>query len=112
MIPRNKCEVLRVPAVRLLHQDLHDQLVSYRRPIAPPLWLLKSPIGRRLHDLALRAQLPQGLYIYGGVGCGKTFLMDIFYDHAPQAVARRKRRTHFHSFMLVRGGARACGVRG
>ena len=40
---------------------------------------------------------PQGLYMFGGVGCGKTFIMDIFF-----ACARvtKKRRTHFHAFML------------
>jgi len=39
----------------------------------------------------------QGLYVYGGVGCGKTFLMDLFHDCVPHV---KRRRTHFHSFML------------
>ena len=39
----------------------------------------------------------KGAYLYGGVGCGKTFLMDIFYLCAP---LQSKRRTHFHKFML------------
>jgi cell division protein ZapE len=30
-------------------------------------------------------------------GCGKTFLMDLFYDGAP---VPRKRRVHFNAFML------------
>lgn len=37
-----------------------------------------------------------GLYLWGGVGRGKTFLIDLFFDALPIA---RKRRTHFHRFM-------------
>lgn len=39
----------------------------------------------------------QGLYFWGGVGRGKTFLMDLFYDSLP---FEDKRRIHFHRFML------------
>jgi len=39
---------------------------------------------------------PPGLYLWGGVGRGKTFLIDLFYDGLP---LREKRRTHFHRFM-------------
>ncbi|WP_274627160.1 cell division protein ZapE [Arvimicrobium flavum] len=38
----------------------------------------------------------RGLYIHGGVGRGKTMLMDMFFDMVP---ARRKRRAHFNDFM-------------
>jgi cell division protein ZapE len=37
-----------------------------------------------------------GLYIHGGVGRGKTMLMDLFFDTLP---VRRKRRVHFNAFM-------------
>lgn len=40
--------------------------------------------------------VPKGLYLWGGVGTGKTLLMDIFYSALPEGVARR---IHFHRFM-------------
>jgi cell division protein ZapE len=39
----------------------------------------------------------KGVYIHGDVGRGKTMLMDLFFESSPVA---RKRRTHFHEFML------------
>ncbi|KAF5186623.1 Afg1-like atpase [Thalictrum thalictroides] len=40
----------------------------------------------------------KGLYLYGGVGTGKTMLMDLFFDQLPSNW--RKKRIHFHDFML------------
>jgi len=39
-----------------------------------------------------------GIYMYGGVGTGKTTLMDVFHDSQPSNIT--KRRTHFYKFML------------
>ncbi|WP_180063129.1 cell division protein ZapE [Acinetobacter sp. YH16042] len=43
-----------------------------------------------------RQTAPKGVYMWGGVGRGKTWLMDQFYDSVP---FRRKTRMHFHHFM-------------
>ncbi|KAG6424254.1 hypothetical protein SASPL_114669 [Salvia splendens] len=40
----------------------------------------------------------RGLYLYGGVGTGKTMLMDLFFNQLPSNW--RKKRIHFHDFML------------
>lgn len=60
--------------------------------------LVHSPPKKRLIG-ATRLQWPRvsGLYLWGGVGRGKTYLMDAFYESLPFT---RKMRTHFHRFML------------
>lgn len=50
---------------------------------------------------------PVGFYLYGGVGRGKTFVIDLCHEHLP---AGAKWRIHFHSFMQwVHGELRAAG---
>lgn len=43
-----------------------------------------------------RPDVPRGVYLWGGVGRGKSFLMDAFYTTVP---LKRKTRIHFHEFM-------------
>ena len=71
-------------------QSLHRALSGYE-PAVERSWLDRLGLGRR------NETPPQGLYIYGGVGRGKSMLMDLFFDTAP---VDRKRRVHFHEFML------------
>ena len=72
-------------------QSLHNALAGYRPDGGESGWRARLGLARR------RGDAPQGLYMFGGVGRGKTMLMDIFFDGAPVAL---KRRTHFHAFML------------
>ena len=67
---------------------LADRLDGYR-PARP-----QGVLGRWF--AAKPSEPPRGLYIYGAVGRGKTFLMDLFYDSVD---VHPKRRAHFHAFM-------------
>jgi cell division protein ZapE len=59
--------------------------------------LLDAPRGGWFGQLFGKdAAPPRGLYLWGGVGRGKTFLIDLFCAGLP---IREKRRTHFHRFM-------------
>lgn len=65
---------------------IHDEILLRRRQNAlTRLW-------RRLRP----APYVRGLYVHGGVGRGKTFLMDLFFDGL---TIQRKQRLHFHRFM-------------
>ncbi len=57
----------------------------------------KKSLFYKLFDLFSSAKQPlKGLYFWGGVGRGKTYLMDIFYESLP---FENKLRVHFHRFM-------------
>ena len=69
-------------------QRLYDDLVAYQPPKKS---FLKSLFGKpEVKEPAM------GLYFWGGVGRGKTYLVDTFYDSLP---FEEKMRVHFHRFM-------------
>lgn len=75
-------------AVALL-QDLYDRLLDRERAEARLAFRLKRLIGGAVEP-------ERGLYFWGGVGRGKTYLVDTFFDSLP---LKRKLRVHFHRFM-------------
>ncbi len=56
----------------------------------------KEQRSNALKKLINRPAIPRGVYMYGGVGRGKSFLMDCFFNAVPIV---RKTRLHFHEFM-------------
>ena len=77
-------------------ESLHHALVGYEPATGGSGWKQRFGLARR------RTEPPQGLYLYGGVGRGKSMLMDMFFRTAP---VERKRRVHFHAFMQEVHGA-------
>ncbi|PPR12320.1 MAG: Cell division protein ZapE [Alphaproteobacteria bacterium MarineAlpha11_Bin1] len=73
-------------------QTLWHELLEYESFNREGSWLGRFALTRRN-----AARAPQGLYLYGPVGRGKSMLMDMLYDSVP---SNRKRRVHFHEFML------------
>ena len=56
----------------------------------------KEKRSNSLKKIINHPDIPRGVYLYGGVGRGKSFLMDCFYESVPLV---RKTRLHFHEFM-------------
>ena len=60
-------------------------------------WVVyKARRSNAFKKLIVRPDLPRGIYMWGGVGRGKSFLMDSFFAVVP---VQRKTRLHFHEFM-------------
>ncbi|KAI8806287.1 AFG1-like ATPase-domain-containing protein [Cladochytrium replicatum] len=113
-------------SIVMLLQDMYERVILYQPPPVVPVKLEDYDVGNQkvhhvgveavgragsivgiLSDLfssqkkapaqSIEAKLgPQGLYLWGDVGTGKTMVMDLFYNSIP---IERKRRIHFHAFM-------------
>jgi cell division protein ZapE len=70
-------------------QQLFDELEQYRQYRA-------GKLNRLVTNLGAGRKPPKGVYIWGGVGRGKSLMMDAFFKVSRH---RRKRRVHFHEFM-------------
>jgi len=73
-------------------QSMWHALAHYEPSAGGSGWRARFGLARRTTEPA-----PQGLYLYGPVGRGKSMLMDLFYD---SVAGEHKRRVHFHEFML------------
>lgn len=94
---------------------LHDKLATYQppkvhtptedelRPKTGVLLAFKLFFGSQTGPPAMPTSFEEnpvkGIYLYGDVGCGKTMLMDLFYDTVPSHI--QKKRLHFHQFMQL-----------
>ncbi|MFA0194290.1 cell division protein ZapE [Vibrio artabrorum] len=72
--------------------ELFYQFQDYLNTPVPPLTRFQKLLGKK-HPIP---KPPKGLYFWGGVGRGKTYLMDTFCDALPTT---KKMRVHFHRFM-------------
>ncbi|ORC85086.1 ATPase [Trypanosoma theileri] len=121
-ISRDERQVTALPVFDRLYNDLETYLRSDGRSkprkveLRPPnrLGIVPSFFLRREQEEKVKRALEEndnngnsayhplsrvkGLYVYGGVGCGKTMLMDLLYNNAPSGI--KKQRVHFHHFML------------
>jgi cell division protein ZapE len=71
---------------------LYHAIVEFQSAPVPQLSKWQKIMGKKI-DMP---EPPKGLYFWGGVGRGKTYLMDAFFDALP---TQRKMRVHFHRFM-------------
>jgi cell division protein ZapE len=77
--------------------EIYQQIVTKEAPPSERGGLM-AKFGKLLSKREPVLQAPvRGLYMWGGVGRGKTWLMDLFYQSLP---GTRKQRLHFHRFML------------
>ncbi|KJY82215.1 ATPase [Vibrio galatheae] len=85
-------DAAQLQAVSALDKLYHEFIDYINTPVEQSVgwksWFVKKQ--------SKKAQSPKGLYFWGGVGRGKTYLMDTFFEALP---TDKKMRVHFHRFM-------------
>ena len=71
-------------------QDLYDQFSIPKKRKQKPFNLFSKLNSKKTRAISL------GTYLWGSVGCGKTFVLNLFFESVPTT---RKKRIHFHQFM-------------
>ncbi len=107
--PRGKAKIGAMTPIQRYQQDIDDDLIQpdaaqrqavemldviYSKLINPPKQ--KKSFFKHLLNKDQTLKPEPGLYMWGGVGRGKTYLMDLFFDSLP---FKQKKRVHFHRFM-------------
>ncbi len=80
-----------------LRPDTDQEAAAARLDALAEVLATASPPGLFGRLIGRKAPTPRGVYLWGGVGRGKSMLMDLFFTEAEVAA---KRRVHFHEFML------------
>ena len=91
-------------------QLLYDQILLIDRTESPSQNIIETKMATnwfsslftsidsdKLKEVTTGSNTVKGLYMYGGTGCGKTFIMDLFYEVVP---IKKKKRVHFSNFMI------------
>lgn len=87
-------DVMQEQAISRLEALNHRLINNNKNPV---LNFLQRYSPLRLFSQNEQVQPAQGLYLWGGVGRGKSWLMNLFYEELP---IKEKHRIHFHHFML------------
>ncbi len=94
--PQKKYQ-LKIEAGEFLQDDAQAQVIRALDDLHARILAQPDTSGGWLSRFRRRTPEPvRGLYVWGGVGRGKTMLMDLFYDCLPE---ERRLRMHFHRFM-------------
>lgn len=87
-----------------LEPDSHQETVAFSLDQLDQQLANYTPVKQTMFSNMFRSKSsddvnqPKGIYLYGSVGCGKTMLMDMFFENC--SISENKKRIHFHSFML------------